>query len=834
MNSLDNKPISLRKRYISFTIMLGLFVITVVSFSYFNLITTKNKVNNGYLGITQEQKHIVEIRNTLLKVSKDINLFVLDPLNVALLTKIDIHTKTSLLNLNALIEKKHEFHIPLEDEVNQLITRFNELNRQVKRLVEYRLDINKQYPGLGLSANEMENQQDQVKSAFEILINEAESEPFDYSVISKLTKANLNWTKAISQTRIYMANRLASFSTEILTDQGKGYDDIHRIFTDQVDDLKRTYTDLDSFEGPDLLDSISEISEAWSINFLKIRAISESDAWRSDTQIMKSRILPILNSITQDINALEFILKNEKQNIDEELKKSDQAFNFLIFGIIALFLTYIAALLLSMEWLLFSPIQKVTQAIKSKAFNVDLPLLESSNTLEMDRLIDAFNHMDEQVSQRQSELEHQAMHDYLTGLPNRFMLNQRIEYQLHSSQRQQQPFTLFVMDLDYFKEINDTLGHAIGDQLLINASQRMLELIRNSDTLARLGGDEFAVLLPNTDKHHSHKMAEAIINQISHPFKIDNEKVTVSISIGIVSYPEDASDRDTLLQYADMAMYTAKRKRIGYSQYDADDNIYSKERLTLVHDLNDALERQLFELYYQPKINLHTNQLIGAEALIRWNHHLYGFISPEKIIEIAERVGIIQKLSLYVLEKAIIECAHWHSMGHEISVSVNLSVRDLTNSELCTQIKALLDQNNLGYQYLTIEITESVMMENLATSLEQLNKISALGIQVSIDDYGTGFSSLAYLKRLPVDELKIDKSFIMDIVEDENDKEIVRSTINLGHNLNLRVIAEGVETQEILDILESYGCDQTQGYFISRPIDSKSFRDNIAATKFGY
>jgi len=832
MNKTFKKRASLRTRYISFTFILGLFVLTLVTVSYLNLMATKSKVNTGYLAITQEQKHIVNIRSTLLKVNQDINLFILDPLNEDLLNKIDIHTQLSQTNLTPLLEKNHYAHTNLDDRVKSLTAGFDTLNKEVKRLVEYRLDINKQYPGLGVSANEMEAQQDQVKSAFEILINEAESEGFDAAILSKLVNANLNWTKAISQTRIYMANRLASFSTEILNDQGISLNDLYNLFSEQVQTLQSDYSEMDSFEGTDLLKSVAEINEAWYINFLKVRAYSESDAWRSDTQIMKSRIFPLLNSITEEVNAIEFILKQEKENIDNEVQESDRAFNLLIFGIIALFLIYIVALLTSMEWMLFAPIRTVTQTIKAKAFNADLAKIEATNTLEMDRLIDAYNHMDEQVSQRQKALEYQAMHDYLTGLPNRFMLSQRLEYQLLSAQRQKQSFSLFVMDLDYFKEINDTLGHAIGDQLLIEASLRMAKLIRNSDTLARLGGDEFAVLLPESDKNSSQKTAKAIIQAINHPFDINHEKVSVSISIGIVSYPEDAQDCDTLMQYADMAMYTAKRKRTGYALYDSSENIYSKERLTLVHDLNEALEQHEFELYYQPKIDLNKNQLIGAEALIRWNHRLYGFISPEKIIEAAERVGIIQKLSLYVLEKAIAECAHWHKMGHIISVSVNLSVRDLSNPNLCNQIQALLDQNHLDYHHLIVEITESVMMENLTSSLEQLNKLSDLGIGISIDDYGTGFSSLAYLKRLPVKELKIDKSFIMDIIDDENDKEIVRSTINLGHNLNLRVIAEGVESQEILDQLRIFGCDQIQGYFISRPIDSETFRKKIATNPF--
>ena len=827
MKHFEKNPPSLRNRYILLTVLIGLFVTMLVSYSYRNLVNTKDAVNAAYDGLLQEQTHIEEVRNTLLIINKDINLFILDPLNENLIQKIATNTQNALTSLDALSHSNHPFHQDLSTFSIKASQNVNQLKTEIERLVEYRLDINKQYPGLDISANMMENLQDSIKSGFEILILEIESGSLNLKnpeIYPLLLKSQTIWINAISQTRIYMANRLASFSAEILNDQGKSLKDIHTIFTSALKHLQNLYTKEDSFEAENILNSALIDSQSWYEDFVNLRKISESDEWRSDTLIIKTRVFPIVELISQDILDMEKIIQLEKMNTDEALKKSDEAFNKLIFAIIALFLLFIAAILVSMQWMLFSPIERVTLALRSKAFDIDLPNIHSSNTREVGRLIDAFVEMDKEVSLRQSALEHQAMHDHLTGLPNRFLLSQRIEYHLLNAEKRQCPFALFLMDLDFFKDINDTLGHAAGDQLLIEVSKRMKGLVQKSDTLARLGGDEFAILLPDATKDLAIELAEKLIQSIIQPVEVNGQKVNIGISIGMVNYPEDATDMESLFQFADMAMYTAKRKRIGHTFYDASQNIYSKTRLNLIHDVAEALEQDQFEIYFQPKINALNGNICGAEGLLRWNHREYGFISPERVVEGAERAGFIHKLSLSMLNKAICECCQWHQAGYPISVSVNLSVRDLSNLELTDEVKLIMDEYQLDYGFLTLEITESVMMENLAVSMEVLNKLHNLGIHISIDDFGTGFSSLAYLKRLPVTELKIDKSFIMEMNEDANDRKIVSSTINLGHNLGLKVVAEGIETQKVMELLKEMGCDQMQGYFIGKPMTPEAFR----------
>jgi EAL domain-containing protein (putative c-di-GMP-specific phosphodiesterase class I) len=318
-------------------------------------------------------------------------------------------------------------------------------------------------------------------------------------------------------------------------------------------------------------------------------------------------------------------------------------------------------------------------------------------------------------------------------------------------------------------------------------------------------------------------LAKNVIDTLDNSFMIDNYKVNIGVSIGIVSYPDDGHDVTTLLQHADTAMFAAKRKRAGFLFYEADKNIYSTERLSLINDLHDAFERSEFELFYQPKIDAETETIVGAEALLRWEHEKLGPIPPDRIIELSEHTGIIHKLSMWVLRNAITQCGAWHKKGYPLSISVNLSARDLSNESLSEHIDKMLKEHQLGSSFLILEITESVMMENLTLSMSVLNKLNNMGIKLSVDDYGTGFSSLSYLKKLPVSELKIDKSFIINMNEEDNDEVIVQSTVNLGHNLGLTVVAEGVEDRNIMDKLKRLGCDQVQGFYFGKPAPKEWF-----------
>jgi diguanylate cyclase (GGDEF)-like protein len=480
--------------------------------------------------------------------------------------------------------------------------------------------------------------------------------------------------------------------------------------------------------------------------------------------------------------------------------------------------------------MIFRPISNVALALRSRAFGIKGPQFSQNQSLETQLLIEAFQEMDQQVHNREQALKHQALHDTLTSLPNRVMLNERLNYHLISANRNKTHVTLFILDLNRFKDVNDSLGHHIGDKLLTQVATRLEQCTRDVDTIARLGGDEFSVILPNTEKQQAEKVAEKIAQSISEVFNIDQHTIHIDVSIGIVSYPDDGLDSPTLLQHADIAMYIAKRNRLNFAYYDASEDQYSLNRIALINDLHSALNNNQLELYFQPQISVDTQQATGAEALLRWNHESFGFIRAEKIIELAEHSAKINPLTSWVLENAIKQCCQWHNLGFEITISVNLSVQNLNYKFLCKDVEHFLNTYNLDSRYLVLEITENGMMANPGRSIEVLNQLHKMGVKLSIDDFGTGFSSLSYLKQLPVNEVKIDKSFVMDMDHDENDATIVQSIIDLGHNLGLNVVAEGVETKSHFAALKELQCDFAQGYLINKPMPIEKFNQWLQAT----
>lgn len=411
--------------------------------------------------------------------------------------------------------------------------------------------------------------------------------------------------------------------------------------------------------------------------------------------------------------------------------------------------------------------------------------------------------------------------DPLTALPNRTFLLEMLQQAIIIGQQKKGTVAFLLLDLDRFKEINDTLGHHRGDLILQQVGTRLKEVLWESDTVARMGGDEFAVLLPLSEKAHATLVARKIQKCLEGPFVVEDFPVGVEASIGIAVCPEHGTDTVTLFRHADVAMYNAKSSGSGYAIYDRDHDQYTPRQLALIGGLRQAIECSEFIMHYQPKISLKTRRIIEAEALIRWQHPEYGFIPPGQFIPPAERTGLIKPLTHWVLQQVCGHYAAWDRVGYAIPISANLSVRNLQDPQLPYQIEKLIQDSNLEGNWLGLEITESMIMSDSARAMEVLLKLNRMGIRLSIDDFGTGYSSLGYLKRLPVQEIKIDKMFIQDMIQDEESAVIVHSTIELGHNLGLTVVAEGVENKETLDQLTDLCCDTAQGFFISRPMPAE-------------
>ena len=419
---------------------------------------------------------------------------------------------------------------------------------------------------------------------------------------------------------------------------------------------------------------------------------------------------------------------------------------------------------------------------------------------------------------RQLALQHQAHHDGLTDLPNRTLLHQRVEAAVAGAQDSTQPMALLIMDLDRFKEVNDTLGHHAGDALLREVAARLQLARRAGDTVARLGGDEFAILLPDAGADAAGTRAVQLLTDLAQPFTVEERVLEIGASIGIALYPEHGADAETLLRHADVALYVAKREHRGAMLYSPEQDLHSATRLGLTGALRRAIETGELVLHYQPIIERQTRRVSGVEALVRWQHPLQGLLLPDQFIPLAEETGLIDLLSRWVLEAALQQCCAWRREGLDLPVSVNLSMRNLQDQRLPESIAPLLTTYGVPPGWLTLEITESAVMADPERALGVLGQLRELGVRVAIDDFGTGYSSLAYLKRLPVDQLKIDRSFTLNVCADRSDLAIVRSVIELGHQLDLQVVAEGVEDEASWQLLLDLGCDEAQGYFFSRPL----------------
>ncbi len=447
----------------------------------------------------------------------------------------------------------------------------------------------------------------------------------------------------------------------------------------------------------------------------------------------------------------------------------------------------------------------------------DLLLLEAfanhaSVSVEKVRLVD-------QLRREVAHREHQALHDPLTGLANRRAFVDEMAGVLASGG----PMAVMLLDLDEFKEINDTLGHSAGDAVLASVAARLVDSVGGSGVVARLGGDEFAVLLPRVSRFQAVAGARELCRAAERPVPLADVALDVRVSIGVALAPDHGCGPEVLLQRADVAMYVAKRARTGVEVYAPESDRNDVRQLELVSALRRDVESDRLDVQYQPKADLRTGRIAGVEALVRWTHDGLGAIGPDEFVPLAEHTGLIRLLTAQVLEKALDHAAGWRAGGAGLGVAVNLSVRSLLDPTLPTVVGLMLGAKDIPPEALTFEITEGSIMDDPNRTLVVLDRLAELGVQLAVDDFGTGYSSLTYLKRLPVHEVKLDRSFVTNMLVDDDDLAIVRATIQLGHDLGLRVVAEGVEDEPTLDRLAELGCDLAQGFYLSRPLDAMAF-----------
>jgi len=429
-----------------------------------------------------------------------------------------------------------------------------------------------------------------------------------------------------------------------------------------------------------------------------------------------------------------------------------------------------------------------------------------------------------------------AKHDSLTDLPNRILLKDRLIHTMALAHRHQQSMAVLFLDVDRFKNINDSLGHAMGDLLLQSVAQRLVACVRSSDTVSRQGGDEFVVLLSEASNAQDAGIsAQKMLIAVSKPHKIDQHDVSVTASIGIATYPDDGTEAETLMKHADFALLHAKDSgRNNYQFFKPDMNVRALERQSLETGLRHALERHEFALHYQPEINLETGAIVGVEALIRWRHPERGLVPPKQFIPVAEECGFIVPISQWVLREGCRQARAWQDAGFApISIAINISAVELRGKDFVAEVQATLAETGLDPRCLVLELTETFLMQDSPHTLAVLQVLKDLGVHLALDDFGTGYSSLSYLRRFPIDTLKIDRSFVSNLTTDDNDASIVSAVINMGKSLHMRVVAEGVETREQLQFLREHGCPEGQGYYFSHPVVAAEFTQLLATDVSG-
>ena len=441
---------------------------------------------------------------------------------------------------------------------------------------------------------------------------------------------------------------------------------------------------------------------------------------------------------------------------------------------------------------------------------------------EKDRILGVVQELNKnleyRVEERTRELEHLALHDPLTGLPNRTLIQDRIDLEVRAAQRKGDSFAVIMMDLDAFKEVNDTLGHNVGDQLLVAVSDRLQQTLRGTDTVGRLGGDEFAILLPEADAPRATLVARNLTQALSPPVALDGTRLSVRASMGIALYPNHGDDRVTLLRRADAAMYLAKHERTGYCLYDARHDHNQPDRLALMTELAEAIRGCSLELYYQPLVSLEEDEIVGVEALARWPQARNLVVSQEVLINLIEQTELIGPFTGWLFDSVARQWAEWAAHGRDLRISVNLCMRNMLNPGLRVLVSEALRRHGMRPECLVIEITESTAMRDPERVRRSLRELSDMDIRIAIDDFGTGYSSLSHLSRMPIDELKIDQSFLKNLAVSRLDRAIVQSIIDLAHNLDLSVVAEGVEGPEVLPLLKHWRCEFAQGYYLGEPV----------------
>ncbi|MCW8825235.1 MAG: EAL domain-containing protein [Gammaproteobacteria bacterium] len=813
----DFRNYSLRALSLFFAVIAGILVLSIawLSQQYLvkeNLSSSENvQTRNTILSLNSDTKDLLWEG----KVSLDGFLLTAEPQSH---NRVLLNLSLVKIHLKKMLELTESSRLRHHSLINQTLSRLDELNGSIKQLMTIRSTANQQYPAFEVMSKEMEPSNVLFAQLSSMLIENIDVDSGQSEVTSLVHSVRYNWLSMTSSFRLYLNMLFGAISSEAL--QGRAENVL--LYYEQVIKDLTALRQMDESGDLGLMEEniparLLVSANQWMTGFEKVINIRQSGKWRSDYPLLVNNIEPSFIDIWRQLALLDDQINNSAVEDMNSMFRVANNISLILWASAVLFFAVLLVGHLYFNRSVLRPISIVGYALEKEGESVEGEIKMTSPIKEIKLLIDSFTKMRDEVRARQEALIYQAGHDPLTGLSNRHIFRQEIDRTLQRAKENHSSFAVLIKDLDSFKEINDALGHHAGDDILVQVTERLLNCMGENDTIARLGGDEFAIILPDAGREEAALMATQISNVLDHDFHYQTHALSVRGSIGIAMFPDDSEKSTNLLQFADVAMYSAKRNNQNFSFYNQDDDENSLQNLELLSELRHAIEHNELLLHYQPKMEIDSGTVLGVEALLRWNHSIKGMIAPGFLVELAERSGIIGLLTLWIIRESLRQRKCWLERGIDLCISVNLSVWNIQDKDFEGQIKAIIDDIGWDGEGLIFEITEGAMMTDPERALTTMNALTELGIHFSVDDYGTGFSSLAYLKRLPVNEMKIDQSFVMDMLSNDADQVIVRSTVELAHNLGMRVVAEGIEDGQTLERLKSYGCDIGQGYFIKRP-----------------
>ena len=757
------------------------------------------------------------IRSHVKLASRELDLYLFEPSPVYQL-RFDQYLDGALDNIQDL--KKHEWvktsnlGLSIDNVESSLIV----LKNKATKLMLLRLNANEMYPVLQQANSPMIEASENISTSLTRAINEQRNEvEKSPELMHLLVDTRDSWRRTIAVYRLYIVNRMGKLFIGALNSQVENIQQTYAVVLKRIDRLNEVVDNYDV--GLETLESIEVVSEQaplWYSGFEEIVQIKSTNEWRADVEIVISHVYPLLDEIDNLLNLVnEKIYESSVSDVKFQ-QKSKNNLSYALWVLSALIFMMIVLVYFVLDRSLLKPIALISHSLRSNNVSDLGKYLPSVKDTEIMEFVNAFDYMQGQIKNRQEELVYTSTHDTLTSLPNRRLLSEEIELLLTSKNN----FALMILDLDRFKEVNDTLGHLFGDRFLCQVADRLKLLVRKSDFVARLGGDEFAIVISDIQDNKIEDIAKTICNGLEEVYAIEDHNLYLGVSIGIALYPRHGNSGVELMKYADIAMYNAKRNNINFELYESKKSEHNVQKLSLLSDLRVAIEKDELFIELQPIYSISENRILGFEALIRWNHPLLSVIYPDAFILMAEQTGLIRNITYWVIDRALQACKSWEIYSSDMYISVNVTAWDL-HENIVNVIEGLLDKYELQPSNLVLELTERSVMTESTKVEHTLQKLSDMGVRFAMDDFGTGFSSMTYLQKLPISLLKVDRSFVMDMVEQKGDASIVRSIVDLAHNLDLSVIAEGVETKETLASLLALDCDCVQGNYLSKPVSEE-------------